>query len=173
MKKLFIWVLVLTVIYFGASYFISRTFPKSYEAEVINAAEEFSVDINLVYSVIKAESSFAQKAVSPKGAKGLMQLTDDTAAWCAGKLGITSYDVFSAGDNIRMGTYYLSYLLGRYHDKNLALAAYNAGHGNVDKWLKNPEYSKDGNEIHKIPFPETERYLKRVLFYERVYRVII
>ena len=69
-----------------------------------------------------------------------------------------------------MGCYYLSYLINRYNDVDVALAAYNGGMGNVDKWLANPEYSSDGKTLSSIPFPETEKYVERVNKYEKIYK---
>ena len=70
--------------------------------------------------------------------------------------------------NIRIGTWYLKFLTDRYDNTSTAAAAYNAGHGNVDKWLKNTEYSYGGNTLYKIPFEETEKYVKKV---KRAYEI--
>ena len=73
--------------------------------------------------------------------------------------------------NIRMGCFYIGYLLEMYSGREVcALAAYNAGFNNVDSWLLNEQYSKDGIALHQIPFPETEKYVKKVSNYRKIYK---
>jgi soluble lytic murein transglycosylase-like protein len=104
-----------------------------------------SLPPQLVHSVIKVESNYNPLAVSSKGAQGLMQLMPDTAR----RFGVTN--AFDPADNIQGGTRYLKYLLDLYKgDYNLALAAYNAGEGAVDKYGAVP------------PYPETLNYLVQV-----------
>ncbi|MBO4897641.1 MAG: lytic transglycosylase domain-containing protein [Clostridia bacterium] len=173
MKKL-IRFLILAVIVIVLIQYIPYTieyfFPRNYNRYVEKYAAEYDVDKNLVYAVIKAESNFNREARSNKGAKGLMQLTDETAVWCAKKIDMDIYDILDPDDNIRLGTYYLSYLIEKCggNEQN-AIAAYNAGHGNVEKWLKNSEYSSDGKTLSKIPFAETEKYVKKVELFKKIY----
>ncbi len=109
------------------------------------AADKWNLEENLIKAVIINESNADKHAVSPAGAKGLMQIMDATAL----ELGVK--DVFSAADNIHGGAKYLYQLMKKYDDKELALAAYNAGPGNVDRYGGVP------------PFAETQTYLRRVL----------
>ncbi len=112
------------------------------------AAEKFDVDANLIQAVIKAESNFNPKAVSSSGALGLMQLMPSTAE----SLGVD--DPLDPEQNIFGGTKFLHRLLDKYkNDVSLALAAYNAGPGAVDKYGGIP------------PYAQTQTYVKRVLDY--------
>lgn len=131
----------------------------------------------LVLAVIMAESSFRREAQSHMGAQGLMQLMPDTAQEIAGLMGLTDFrpeDVWRPEINIAMGSFYLNRLLNQFDGNlELALAAYNAGQGNVNNWLADPEISGDGRTLDSIPFPETYRYLQRVMFNRDVYRIIL
>lgn len=124
---------------------------KEYEGIIGQACREFNVDPLLVKAIIRAESGFDHRAVSKKGAKGLMQLMPETAQ------AMNVEDPFSPEENIFGGTRYLSLLLERYnHDKELALAAYNAGPEVVEKYKGVP------------PFPETLSFIDRVIeYYDR------
>jgi hypothetical protein len=111
-------------------------------------ADTRDLDPNLVYAVIWVESRFDPKAKSPAGARGLMQLMPATAAHLAKELGEKRPKAYDPDFNIRAGAYYLDRLLERFDgDETLAVAAYNAGPGNVSKWQKAgddlPEYSQD------------------------------
>lgn len=113
---------------------------------LINSGAKNGVDPLLLYSVMHQESSFKSHAVSPKGARGLMQLMPGTAA----RYGVTN--VFDPRQNIEGGARYLRFLLDRFNgDLNLALAGYNAGEGAVDKY---------GWQIP--PYAETQEYVRRI-----------
>lgn len=147
--------------------------PLKYEGYIEKYSEEYGLDKYLVMGVIRAESSFDHKAHSGV-ARGLMQLTDDTAKWIAEKLGAEYYEdmVENPEMNIRMGCYYLAYLKTLYENTETALAAYNAGMGNVSAWLADENLSEDGAALTDIPFEETERYVKRVKILSRLYKKI-
>ncbi len=144
-----------------------RLYPLYYTDVVEASADEFGVPPELVYAVILTESSFDPDAVSSAGAKGLMQLTDDTNEWVAWRLGEEAEPsrIFEPGLNIRRGCYLLSYLYERFGGWNEALAAYNAGVGRVDGWLDDLLYSSDQKTliVDKLPIEETRSYIAKVL----------
>lgn len=140
--------------------------PSEYKSFVSEYSEKYRVPENLVYAIIKVESKFDSSAESSVGALGLMQMMPDTFSWLTNdRLG----DRFSVGmlydpeTNIKYGVYYLSWLYDRYADWDIALAAYNAGPGNVDKWLEDPTVSDlETGKLINIPFKETREYVKKV-----------
>lgn len=171
MKRLSVILILILIIALAVS-FVTGRFRVRYKDEIDRYAEEYSLDRHLVYALIKAESSFDPDAVSPKGAVGLMQVTKDTAKWCAEKMGDASLAENTADPdvNINIGCFYLNYLLERYSGSvTAALAAYNAGAGNADKWLCDSEHSPDGKKLSSAPFPETDGYLKKVMLYKKIY----
>jgi Rod binding domain-containing protein len=108
------------------------------------AARETNLDSSLIHSVIQAESNGNPNAVSPAGAKGLMQLADSTAQ----ELEVS--DPFDPAQNIRAGSRYLRRMLDRFGDLDMALAAYNAGPGNVAKYDGVPPFKETVNYVRKI-----------------------
>ena len=148
-----------------------------YYADTITAyADAQGLDPALVAAVILCESSYDPKAESRLGARGLMQLMPDTAEWVAHKLGEDGADysfdnLYDPQTNIRFGTWYLGYLSRRFDgDATKIVCAYHAGQGNVDSWLKNPQYSSDGVTLDVIPTQDTATYASRVLRARDIYR---
>jgi soluble lytic murein transglycosylase len=135
-------------------------------------SKEFNLDKNIVYSVIKVESKFNSNAVSKKDAKGLMQIRDITRDWAAEELKIKDVDIFDPETNIRIGCWYLSKLYDEFGKLDLVIAAYNGGSGNVKKWLEDDKYSKDGENLHSIPFDQTSNYVDKVKKYYKEYKRI-
>jgi len=146
--------------------------PLAYEHIILHYSELRELDPHLVMAVIRAESSFDAEAESPVGALGLMQLMPATAEWIAGRIGLDfeQVDLLRPRYNIRMGTYYLRHLIDLFEEVDTALAAYNAGMGNVWRWLEDERYSADGRTLHTIPFTETSNYVERVNEFLIVYR---
>ena len=149
---------------FAGYYFIEREFiyPLKYKAEIYRYADEFNLERALVFAVVKTESDFDDRAVSPVGAIGLMQITEKTGEYVAEKLDVKEYDLFSPNINIRFGCYYIKYLIERFEKVDTALIAYNAGEGNVEKWLADNNYSKDGKTLITTPFKETNAYILKI-----------
>lgn len=150
--------------------------PLEYAGLITQYALARDLDPALVSAVILCESSFDPLAESRVGARGLMQLMEDTAGWVAHKLdeddASYSFDrLYDAETNIRFGTWYLGYLSRRFGgDATKIVCAYHAGQGNVDAWLANPKYSSDGVTLDVIPTQDTAAYASRVLRARDVYR---
>lgn len=145
-----------------------RQYPLKYEDLIIHYAKTFDLEPWHVAAVVRCESGFNPQATSSVGARGLMQIMPDTGRWIAGKLdeeeAYTDDGLYEPEVNLRYGCWYLSWLMKRYSgDRTLATAAYHAGHGNVDRWLSDPEVSKDGTTLSVIPYDSTSTYTKRVL----------
>jgi len=155
---------------------VDRYYPLRHTDIVNRYAEEYGLAPELVYALIHAESRFNENAVSSSGASGLMQIMETTAYWLAPQVGLDDFDygqIFDPAINIRLGCYYLSMLERRYGNIEVALSAYNAGSGNVERWLGNPEYSSDGETLDFIPYPETRNYIIRVADNQRIYSIIL
>lgn len=158
-------------VYIGIEHFL---YPIEHEKLICEYADMYELDVYTVLGLIKAESNFVSDAESHKGARGLMQLTEETAKWAAKKCGTDDFDVSDLNEpemNIKLGCWYLSYLLDVYDgDLTLALCAYNAGSGNVARWLENEKYSKDGITLDEIPFEETKQYVIKTKEYSKKYK---
>jgi soluble lytic murein transglycosylase len=157
--------IVLAVVLVDRSGIVDRLqYPLRYEALVRAQARRFDLDPALVAAVIYQESRFRPDAHSGAGAIGLMQVLPITGRTIARWTGGTSFqvdDLYDPAVNIRYGTWYLHYLLDKYDNETLALAAYHAGETNVDRWIR------DGGGI---AFPDTRDYVKRVQEAKRAYR---
>ena len=139
-------------------------YPLRYEQIVMGHAENYHLDPQLVAAVIYQESKFKANARSTSGAIGLMQLLPDTAKGIALHTGGSAFrvdDLYDPEINVRYGAWYLRHLLRKYRDERSALAAYNAGQDNVDRWRRN------GQEIQ---FSETRAYVDRVEELKEIYR---
>ena len=162
---------LLSVIYFGTLSLLKTLYPLKYEDYVEVYSKENNLSPSFVYAVIKCESNFDNEAVSSVGATGLMQIMPDTFDWINMKLDddIPYSMATDPETNIKYGCYLYGYLLTRYGRVQEALAAYHAGNGNVDKWLRDEAYSSDGKTLHTIPFPTTNKYVKKVILTENIY----
>ena len=145
------------------------TLPLRHEDIIRQQADDKDLDPSLIAAVIYAESRFRDQT-SHAGARGLMQLTPQTAEEIAQRSGATNFrqeDLATPQVNISYGSWYLQWLLDRYGENEmLAIAAYNAGTGNVDRWIgRDP-----GMQAGEIPFPETRHYVAKVLDARESYR---
>ena len=147
--------------------------PLRHEDIIRQQAADKGLDPALIAGVIYTESRFRDQT-SPAGAKGLMQITPNTAKDIARKSGGTQFelgDLSTPQVNISYGTYYLRYLLDRYGGNEvLALAAYNGGEGNVDRWVDAARQQDKALTIDAIPFGETRAYVRAVESAKRQYR---
>src|SRR3954469_2049058 len=147
--------------------------PLRHEDIIRQQAHDKHLDPALVAAVIYTESRFRDQT-SVAGAKGLMQLTPDTARFVEHLSGGSTFEVSDLSTpqvNIAYGTYYLRYLLDRYGDNEaLALAAYNGGEGNVDRWVDAARQTGQALTIDAIPFGETRAYVRSVQSAARQYR---
>ncbi len=149
------------------------TLPLRHEDIIRQQAASKHLDPALIAAVIYAESKFDARD-SATGAKGLMQIQPATARFIAGRSGGTQFQVADLADpqvNIAYGSYYLRYLLARYDgNATLAVAAYNGGETNVDKWIGDAGRGRGGFRAQDIRFMETRAYVERVLNARRDYR---
>jgi len=149
------------------------TLPLAYSDVIRQQAAEKHLDPALVAAVIYAETKFDPRP-SSAGAEGLMQIMPRTAEFLARRSGATTFTVADLGTpqvNIAYGSYYLRYLLNEYGGQEVpALAAYNGGETNVDRWIAQERRLGRPLTISEIPFPETRAYVQRVLSAQREYR---
>ena len=157
----------------GAFLYLQRTepawwarlwYPLRYESIVRAHARNYDLDPAFLAAVIEEESKFRADARSSAGAIGLMQLQPATAKGIALRTGGNKFvlsDLYVPELNVRYGAWYLHHLMQKYGDEQTALAAYNAGQDNVDRWRRDGE---------RIQFPETRAYVKRVEDLKRIYR---
>jgi len=170
--KRLLWLLPVAVVAGVAAWLLLATphtveklrYPLRYEAIVRGHARNYNLNPALLAAVIEAESKFRADAKSHSGAIGLMQILPSTAHGIAVHTGGSSFrteDLYDPEINVRYGAWYLRHLLDKYEDERTALAAYNAGQDNVDRWLA----SGSG-----IGYAETRAYVDRVEKLKGIYR---
>lgn len=146
--------------------YLLKNYPIKYQEYVEKYSLENGVDKFLIYAIIKTESNFNPDAVSNVGARGLMQIMDETFQWIRFRLGDdenTEYAImFDPEQNIRYGCYLIGYLIKYFDDTDCAVCAYHAGIGSVDSWLSNTDYSKDGKKLDTVPVSDTGHYLNKI-----------
>jgi soluble lytic murein transglycosylase len=146
------------------SWYYRLRYPLAYDSIIRGHAENYRLDAALLAGVIYQESKFDAEARSDAGAVGLMQLQPETARGIALRTGGSRFrvdDLTNPEINVRYGSWYLRHLLDKYEDEELALAAFNAGQGNVDEWRRQGK---------GIAFAETRHYVDRVRELKGIYR---
>ena len=175
-KKIAITLLILLLTMILGALLVNRFFPVRHMDEIEKHAKTYDLSPALVCAVIRTESGFRANVVSKAGASGLMQLMQSTADWGSMEIGLRDYDytrIHEPGLNIQLGCWYLRKLIDQYGFEETALAAYNAGSGNVSNWLSNPQYSTDGQTLDVIPFGETARYVKKIERNKQIYNILL
>jgi soluble lytic murein transglycosylase len=149
------------------------TLPLDYSGIIRTEAADKHLDPALVAAVIYAETKFDART-SPAGAEGLMQILPQTAEFLARRSGGSAFHISDLGTpavNIAYGSYYLRYLLNEYSGNlTLALAAYNGGETNVNRWVADARARGQDFDAYDIPFPETRAYVLKVLQARKDYR---
>lgn len=155
--------------------FYQYTYPVKYSQYVEEAAAEFGVPETLIYATIQVESSFDPEARSEVGARGLMQITEETFEWLRtkedfGDGSLTFEDLDRPDVSINYGTYFLQLLLEEFDgDVTTAMSAYHAGRGSVHSWLEQAKYSQDGKKLDTVPKQDTEFYIRKIVRAMNVY----
>ena len=183
-KKMKIWkkillsivsfLIIINALFLGAVYYGGVNYPVNYLEEIQKYSNEYGVDPKVVLAIMRVESNFKTDATSKVNAKGLMQVLPDTAKHVAKLLNIdvNSIDLNDAETNIKIGTYYIKYLMQNFSNMDTVYAAYNGGIGNVNTWLKDSKYSSDGVSLYNIPSSETKHYVNKVNKALKAYEIL-
>lgn len=159
-------VLIAVAGWFSYERFQRYTHPIKYENLVEEYSRENGLDKYLVYAVIKTESGFDPTALSNVGARGLMQIMEETFDWVKFKIGDedTQYlDMYDPETNIRYGCWLLGYLYEEFGNVETTMAAYHAGRGQVNQWLSDRNISSDGVHLDDIPISDTAHYVRKIV----------
>ena len=153
---------------------LQSLYPQRYDDFVETYTAEHGLEKSFVYAVIKCESGFDPQAVSPVGARGLMQIMPETFEWLQSKTGEKNDPdaLFDPETSVRYGCMLFEILLRQFPSPRTAVCAYHAGMGNVEKWLRDPQYSDDGVTLKHIPFPSTAHYADKVLRVQKLYETL-
>ncbi|HLE41573.1 MAG TPA: tetratricopeptide repeat protein [Nitrospirota bacterium] len=153
-------------------------YPQGYWESILSYSRKYGQDPYFVAAIIREESQFHSEALSPAGARGVMQVMPSTGEWVAQSIRLRGFDrnkLFDSDTGINIGTWYISHLMKRFKEDPLFVsAAYNAGPEAVLSWLgKNGHFMDRDEFIESIPFSETRGYVKKVLRnyaeYKRIY----
>lgn len=167
--------LALVFLFCAGALFLLTFFPLSYDEEIAAACEAYDLPPSLVYAIVRVESDFNPDAISSADARGLMQITPATYRWSESRNGTLAIDeekLFDPAENIDTGAHVLALLYEEFNNTDTVIAAYNAGIGNVEQWLADPQYSDDGKTLTSIPYGETDRYLKKIKRARFAYKMI-
>lgn len=141
-------------------------------ADIVNReVKDSEINATLVLAVIMAESGFQEYAKSSKGAIGLMQVLPETEEYLKEYYGLNGGSLYDGEYNIKIGCLYLLYLIRKFSNVKFALTAYNAGEGNVMKWLDEGKIYETESGV-ACPFKESERYVRRVLFFKKEFKFL-
>lgn len=169
----FLLIVIVVVVALNIKTIGKHYYPIKYSDYIYKYSKAYNLDPYYVAAIAKTESNFNPKAKSNKDAFGIMQITSETGQWAAEQMGLKDFSnekLYDPEYNIRMGCWYLDNLRQEFNNLDLVSAAYNGGRGNVRSWLKDAEHSKDGENIHYIPFPETDKYVKKIRVSYNIYK---
>ena len=183
-KKIFVLIIIIFLIIFLFGVFkiqnsiLKKIYKIDYYEYVYKYSKENDIDPLLIATIIKVESNYKRNIVSSSGAIGLMQLMENTAVEEANEINenVTAIEkLYNPEFNIKIGTKYFAKLLKKYNNNYLlAAAAYNAGMGKVDMWIKNGIIKQDGSDLENIPIKETNNYVRKIardyMIYQELYK---
>ncbi|CAM2963708.1 lytic transglycosylase domain-containing protein [Paenibacillus sediminis] len=173
-RTLLLLFLTFVLVLFFNSNWMSLFYPIHYKEEIQKYAQKYNVDPFLVASIIRVESNYKTSKESKKGALGIMQVMPDTARWVVKKAKFHEVSLEQIKDepdtNIQIGAWYLALLQEQFGNNKVAvIAAYNAGPGNVNNWLKKGIWDGTLESVQNIPIGETRHYVQRVIYYYNQY----
>ena len=168
---------VAAAVFFAGKAALQAEFPMKYSDEVKKYAGEYDVPEDLIYAVIHTESGYDEKAKSHAGAIGLTQITPETFLWLQTKTGenLPEEALYDADTSVKYCAVFYGLLLKEFGgDEKTAIAAYHAGRGQVNAWLRDPDISPDGKTLVNIPESETKKYVEKVQravsIYDKLYK---
>lgn len=166
---------LIALLFLNSSWLARMMYPIHYQDDIRASASNYDVDPHLVAAIIRAETNYTTGKVSKKGALGLMQIMPETAKWVVQQAGFeeVSEDILQsrADVSIELGSWYLQSLHKQFDQNQIAaIAAYNAGPGNVRKWLDSNKWDGTLASTDDIPYGETRHYVQRVIYYYNKYK---
>lgn len=154
--------------------YLKNAYPIKFEKYVEKYSQEYDLDPHFVYAVIRTESDFTETATSSIGARGLMQVTEETFDWIKNRLkdkDSTFDSMYEAEKAVQYGAYLLSYLKQTLGSEQNVLCGYHAGVNRAKGWLSDEEISKNGEIIYEnIPYPDTKQYVNKVMTTYQMYK---
>jgi soluble lytic murein transglycosylase len=177
-KRVFALLLIgfILFLFMNSSFIGKKIYPIYYQKEIKTSAEKHNIDPFLIAALIRVETNYKYQLESSKGAMGLMQIMPDTANWIADAAKVQAFkpaDLLKPEVNIFLGAWYMNWLTKLYNGNVVyAIAAYNAGQGNVNQWKNNGIWDGKETNLDHIPFGETRHYVQRVLYYYHKYQYL-
>lgn len=163
------------VLFLNSNWIARMMYPIQFKEDISASASNYGVDPHLIAAIIRTETNYSTGQVSKKGALGLMQIMPDTADWIikqADFSNVTRDMLQNRPDvSIEVGAWYLQSLHKQFNQNSIAvIAAYNAGPGNVRKWLDSGRWDGRLDTADQIPYGETRHYVQRVIYYYNKYK---
>lgn len=173
-----LWLLFIIIVFMGVWHksILRIYFVFDYKDKIISYSTSNGISAALICAVVFTESRFDPLAKSHKGALGLMQIMPQTGNWVAQRIldsPLSTAALLDPDNNLAVGIWYMAYLKRHFqNNENLALASYNAGTSYVQDWVKQGVWEGDAVKVDQIPFPETRKYVLRVIMLEKIYRYL-